>query len=199
MKALQYVRTSPLAQQYQRALNDISVQHVVGVFWVPGRAGVRCNEIANELARGGSALGVPAPEPSLGVSRQEIQMRHCCWLANQHLATWRGLGGTRRQAQEFISGPCLGAESKFLSFNRTKFRAVTGLLTGHNTLKRHLHLLGLLDSQLCRKCGVKKESSAHIICECEALASLRHIYLGSFFLEPDDINTLRTGDANLRF
>jgi len=42
--------------------------------------------------------------------------------------------------------------------------------------------LGLLDSPLCRKCGVGEETSADILCECEALASLRHTYLGSFFL-----------------
>jgi len=28
----------------------------------------------------------------------------------------------------------------------------------------------------------------HILCECEALASLRHAYLGFFFLESEDIN-----------
>ena len=74
-----------------------------------------------------------------------------------------------------------------------QYRAVTGLLTGHNTLRRHLHLLGLLDSPLCRKCGVREETSAHILCECEALASLRHAYLGSFFLEPEDIRSLGLG------
>jgi len=31
-----------------------------------------------------------------------------------------------------------------LSFKRTQSRAVTGLLTGHNTLRRHLHLLRLI-------------------------------------------------------
>jgi len=44
-----------------------------------------------------------------------------------------------------------------------------------------------------RKCGAKKESSAHIFCECEALASLRHIHLGSFFLDPEDIRVLGVG------
>jgi len=68
-------------------------------------------------------------------------------------------------------------------------RAVTGLLTGHNTLRRHLHLLGLHDIPLCRKCGVREGTSAHILCECEALASLRHAYLGSFFLELEDIRS----------
>ena len=44
-----------------------------------------------------------------------------------------------------ISGPSLGAKAKVLSFNRTQHRAVTGLRTAHNTLRRHLHLLGLLE------------------------------------------------------
>jgi hypothetical protein len=30
-------------------------------------------------------------------------------------------------------------------------------------------------------------------CECEALASLRHTYLGSFFLNPEDIRLLVMG------
>ena len=80
-----------------------------------------------------------------------------------------------------------------MSFNRTQSRAVTGLLTGLNTLRRHLHLLGLLDSPLYIKCGVKEETSAHILCECEALASLRHVYLGSFFLVPEDIKSISVG------
>ena len=41
--------------------------------------------------------------------------------------------------------------------------------------------------------GVREETSAHILCECEALASLRHMYLGSFFLEPEDIRSLGLG------
>ena len=84
-------------------------------------------------------------------------------------------GGVR----ELISGHSLGARAKFLSLNRTQSRAVTGL-TGHNTLRGHFHLLGLLDIPLCREGGVKEETSAHILCECEVLGSLRHAYLGSF-------------------
>jgi hypothetical protein len=94
---------------------------------------------------------------------------------------WMDMGFTTREHRELISGPSLATRVKFLSFNRTQSRVVTGLLTGHNTLRRHLYLLGLLDSPLCRGCGVKKETLAHILCECEALASLRHMYLYSFF------------------
>ena len=167
----------------QKALNDISTWHAVGLHWVPGHAGLQGNKITDELARGGSLLGFLVPQPALGVSRQDIQKRLSCWLVNEHWARWCGLGNTQTQAQELISGPSLGAKAKILSFNRTQSRAVIGLLTGHNNLRRHLHLLRLLDSPLCRRCGVKEETSAHILCECEALASLRHLYLGSFFFE----------------
>jgi hypothetical protein len=68
-----------------------------------------------------------------------------------------------------------------------------GLLAGHNTLRIHLHLMGLADSPLCRRWGTKFETSAHILCECEALTSLRHAYLGSSFLDPEDIKKIILG------
>jgi len=83
---------------------------------------------------------------------------------------------TQRQAGEFISGPSPGAKTRLLYFNRTQPRDVIGLLTGHNTLRKHLHLMGLTNSTLRRRCGVEDETSAHIFCECEALASLRRAY-----------------------
>jgi len=48
------------------------------------------------------------------------------------------------------------------------------------------NLLGLSDSQLCRRCATENETSAHILCGGEALTSHRHAYLGSFF-DPEDI------------
>ena len=127
----------------------------------------------------------------LGVSRQDIRrrIRHC--LVNQHRVWCHGLGNTQREAWKLILGHWLGAKTRFLSFNRTQSRAITGLLTGHNALRRHLHLMGLSDSPLCR-CGAQDETSAHILCECEALASLRHVYQGSF-LEPQDIKSISLG------
>jgi hypothetical protein len=103
------------------------------------------------------------------------------------------LGPSQRQARELISGPNRGTRAKFLSLGREQSRVFTGLLTGHNTLCRHLYLMGLRDSPLCRKCGSEDETSAHILCRCEALASIRHAHLGSFFLEPEDINHQNLG------
>jgi hypothetical protein len=71
-------------------------------------------------------------------------------------------------------GPSPAAKTRLLSCNRIQSRVIIGLLTGHNTLRRHLHLKGLTNS---RRCGAGDETSAHILCDCEALASIRQVYL----------------------
>jgi len=101
-------------------LNDICARHVVGLYWVPGHAGVGGNEIADGLARDGSVLGFLWPEPVLGVTMRVIRKRLNQWLISQHWASWRDLGNTQRQARELISWPCPGFRVKFLSFNLLK-------------------------------------------------------------------------------
>jgi hypothetical protein len=53
--------------------------------------------------------------------------------------------------------------------------------------------MGLSNNPICRKCGTEEETSVHILCVCEALALLRYTYLGSFFLDPEDIRVLGIG------
>jgi len=104
--------------------------------------------------------------------------------------SWKGFKKNRSRSNRDILRYLLTGSA--LSFNRTQSRAVTGLLTGHNTLRGHLHLMGLSDSPLCRRCVAEDETSAHILCECEALVSLRHACLDSF-LEPKDIKIIGLG------
>jgi hypothetical protein len=54
---------------------------------------------------------------------------------------------------------------------------VTGLYIGCNTLEKHLYLMGLTNSPVCRRCAAEEETSARFV--CEALASLRHAYFSS--------------------
>ena len=48
-------------------------------------------------------------------------------------------------------------------------------------MQKQLHPNEPNKSPLCRRCGEEGETSEHVLCECEALASLGHAYLGSFF------------------
>ena len=112
LKALQAAKTkSPLVRQCQKALNDISIRHTVGLHWVPGHARVHGSEIPDKLARGGSTQTFVGPEPSLGVSRHNINNNIKHWVDNQHLAMWRGPCSTQRQAQKLISSPSLATKA----------------------------------------------------------------------------------------
>jgi len=88
------------------------------------------------------------------------------------------------QAQEVILGTNPSTKAQLLSIYRKQSRVVTGLLTGQNTLRRHPYVMGLRNNLTCRKCGTQEETSVHILCECDALASLRHAHLGAFFFGP---------------
>jgi hypothetical protein len=150
---------------------------------------VRGNEIADKLTRDGSVQKFVGQEPFLGVSRQNIRRKIKCWMDNHHLVMWRGPCSTQRQARELISGPDLATRARLLSFNRTQSRVIIGFLPGHNTLRQHLYVKGLSDNPICRKCGTEEETSVHVVCACEALASLRHSYL-DYFMDLEDIRKI---------
>jgi hypothetical protein len=177
----------------QNKLNYISAQHTVGLHWVPGHAGVEGIETTGKLTRDGSVQTFVGPEPFLGVSRHNIKRKTKRWIDNQQLVLWRRPCSTQRQARELTSGPKLATRAWLLYFNRTQSRVVIGLIMEHTTLRRYLHVMGLGNNPNCRKCGTEEETSVHILCECEALGSLRHAHLGSFFLDPEDIRKLSAG------
>jgi hypothetical protein len=106
-----------------------------GTILDPGHAEVRGNKTAHELTRCGSALGFIGTELVLGFSRQDLRNKISHWLGNRHWRHWQNLGNTQRQACELILGPCWCTKIRLLSFNRIQSRVVTGLLTGHNTLR----------------------------------------------------------------
>jgi hypothetical protein len=97
----------------------------------------------------------------LGVSRQNIQKQIKCWMDNQHVAMWQVLLVLKRHAQKLILDPSLTAKIRLLFFNSTQTRVVTGLLTWHNTLRKHLCTMRLIIIPLCRGCGAEEENSAH--------------------------------------
>ena len=53
--------------------------------------------------------------------------------------------------------------------------------------------MGLANRPLCWRCGAEDETLAHTLHEGAALAALRHVYLGSSFLDPKNIKSLSLG------
>lgn len=108
VKAPQTAKTTPpLVQQCQKALNDISTQYSVGIFWISVYSWVRGNEIADGLAREGIVHYFVGPKSALGVSRQNTRKKIKRWIYNQHMEMWWDLSSrpNQRQARELTSDP----------------------------------------------------------------------------------------------
>jgi hypothetical protein len=77
-----------------------------------------------------------------------------------------------RQAKRLINPY---ANKNILSFSKQNLRILTGLPTGHCTLRYHMGKLGLSDQSICRLCLEEEESSEQVMCNCEAVAILRGV------------------------
>jgi hypothetical protein len=66
-----------------------------------------------------------------------------------------------------------------LSLSRNQLR-MTGVPKGHWHLKGHLFKLGLVNSPDCDRHKQAFEMASCILCECEALATLRIRHLGFY-------------------
>jgi hypothetical protein len=120
------------------------------------------------------------PEPALEVFRQNTRKtKH--WVNNQHMAMWLGPSSIQRKAQKLIHSS--RALVLLLRLDSTAYNPELSLGSLLDIrLRKHLYIMGLIDSPLCR-CATVEETPAQVLCECEALATLRHTY-EFLFLRP---------------
>jgi hypothetical protein len=98
-------------------------------------------------------------------------------MSRRHEEHWQSIDG-QRHTKGFLKKP-----AKKLSLNRNQLRILSGLLTGHCRLKGHLFKLGLVNSIECDRCKQASETASHILCDCDALATLRLRHLGHRFIK----------------
>ncbi|KAJ8976550.1 hypothetical protein NQ317_011814 [Molorchus minor] len=145
---------------------------------------------ADRLAREGSAMYPIGPEPILGVpySMGVSAMKEL--LTQEFKNSWHATPGVR-QAKTHIEGPSLKLTKCLLGINRRDIRMVTGLLTGHCHLSRHLQLIGIAEDPECRWCLEDEETSPHVLTECPAIARVRERHFGSSVLNPKDVKSIQ--------
>jgi predicted amidophosphoribosyltransferase len=73
------------------------------------------------------------------------------------------------------------------TLGQKKCKLVTGLLTGHWALRWHLHIMGLSENAMCKKCKQEEEKSYHIFCPCLALAKYRVEIFHSAWIQLKDV------------
>ncbi|XP_048004470.1 uncharacterized protein LOC125240570 isoform X2 [Leguminivora glycinivorella] len=144
--------TSKLILECHQRLTEVCEEdNKVTIQWIKGHSGSRGNDAADELAREGSAIPAYGPEPiiTLPVSYRKNQLsKHYKQLHNKY---WVELD-TCRQTKEILAEPNTKLTKILLRTPRQQLRKLVGLMTGHNTLNKHLNNIGITDSPMCRAC-----------------------------------------------
>ena len=96
----------------------------------------------------------------------------------------------KSRLRDFLKKPSARKAGELLNLSRNQIRIMTGLLTGHCHLKGHLFKLGLVNSPEYNRCKQASEMASHVLCDCEALATLRFRHLGHHFMKPGDFEDI---------
>ena len=171
-------------------LNAIGDCNTITLKWVRGHIGTLGNEVADDLAKAGAMAKFVGPEPAVGVSPAVVLSSIRGISTSKHDRHWQELDSCR-QAKEFgiVRNP--KKARLLLKLSRVNLRAAMCLLTGHGGFNKHLTVMGLSDSSTCPLCGQEEDTSAHLLCKCEAVHHKRLWCLGQSYLEPKDICSVR--------
>lgn len=96
---------------------------------------------------------------------------------NDHATLWTNHEECR-QAKLALPSPSARLAKTLLRLSRPRMRLVTAALTGHGFFNKHLYVLGVTDSPLCRACLEAEETAAHVLMECTGVADYRAKHLG---------------------
>ncbi|KAJ8914685.1 hypothetical protein NQ315_017384 [Exocentrus adspersus] len=181
--------TSQVLLECTNSLAELGQRNKVRLVWVPGHCGVTGNEEADALARKGSTDIFTGPEPAVGLPYSYPQGSIDNWTREKCQEDWsRGIG--LRQARLLIKELGAAATRSLVSLNRANIKIITGLLTGHGRLNKHLNTIGLSPDSRCRLCRTSDEDSVHVLCHCPRVIVNRHKHFGAGYMAPEDIREI---------
>ena len=77
-------------------------------------------------------------------------------------------------ARELLKYPNKSTAMDYLAMSRRNLRLITGILTGHCPLRKHLYNMKLNETPLCRGCEQEDETVHHVLCDYSAVSSLEN-------------------------
>lgn len=175
--------TSKLVLDCKSDLNQLATNNRVKIIWIPGHSGLEGNEVADELARQGSAATPWGPLPSLAFGRPHITSRIGEWIDSLQ-TTYRNNQIGLRQSRRLINTKNL---ADIPLNNRKNLKTLIGFLTGHHPTLSYLHRIGKSHTATCRLCNELDETTEHILMKCWMLSPLRTRIFGQPTLESEDI------------
>ena len=183
--------TSKQIKETIQVLNELAIDNQVTLSWVKAHVGHEGNEKADKLAKEGAASSEPIPHNTPATSSTIIRSM----LRGKVIEYWNEWWHARpphryRQTKHFFPDINPKNSFKLCSGKRKRFSALIQWVTGHNHLRYHSSLVNNNPSEAeCRYCHNGRESTFHILAECDNFATLRFSIFGNdrLFL-PLDVN-----------
>ena len=172
--------TSGLILECHNALERVATLNcnTVTLQWIKGHSGSPGNDAADELARRGSNTKVYGPEPIVPIPFTQLRRWLRDFTHTQAESWWTSTSGCR-QSKEAMPTLDNKLTKRLLPLDRGNLSLVVGTITGHCSLNKHFHTMGITDSPLCRACMEAEETVAHVLLECTEVAQIRRETLGS--------------------
>jgi len=126
------------------------------------------------------------PEPALQLSMMSTKRYHWKWSVCEQNKRWHNIQGCR-QAKQLVLGVNTWLSKYALRLPRRNVRILIGLLTGHNTLNRHLALVKRQSDATCPLCKDEQETSLHFLGRCSTTMAQRMQYFERPFLIPCEL------------
>ena len=145
--------------------------------------------MADGLSRLASATKYTGPEPVLGITPPNVRKELQHWACREQWWQWRE--ATKfRQAKQLLRQVDLSFTKYALRLSRTDLRILTGLLTGHADLNRHLTLMQTRTDAACPLCQEDEETVLHLLGECSALYAKHLSILGYPYLSYEELGRM---------
>ena len=164
------VETDLLRELWQ-ALNLAALRHTVYVGYVSDKEIISSyvtQPLKRTLATSEDSTQVLCG-PRINVVYQWLK----CFSYRRFRERWRSDGG-HRQSHHFLGRNLMssGDTELILRLPRRQLFHFVGILTGHNTLNRHLSVMGVVPDGRCSEDG-SEETSRHFVCLCAKYSHLR--------------------------
>ncbi|XP_070518863.1 uncharacterized protein [Cardiocondyla obscurior] len=129
-----------------RAISKLGETNKVTLVWIPGHQGTHGNEVADGLAKDGTLMESAGRKVYVPLVMEKRIFRGL--LEKRHREMWKNELGCR-QAKLLMEQLKPEKTKELLAISKQKLRAGIGLLTGHGTLRAHLHNLGIVKHSKC--------------------------------------------------
>jgi ribonuclease HI len=189
---------SQLVKETIGLLDQVGARNFLSLRWVKAHIGIEGNEAADTAAGIGSQqIGATVKDcpktPSTVIKNLIKEAFERKWMTN-----WSNRADCRQTKQWF---PILIKRNthNLLSLSRKEYSLLCQFITGHNFLNRHNALVNKRVDAECQLCLEEEDqTSLHIFAECPALAMLRQNVLGSPFLVPPLVWSVKQLSSFLR-